>query len=439
VFDGLDEGVYAIDVAASDHSFECLAPVEVRAAAPLPELRVELARGCRVSGVVVGTQDGAPIAGAVVDLFLVDEVATERALAAAPSRFEWAFAAPGPRGALVVSTRTDSAGRFELQAAPAGRCFLSAAHEGACGRAGKIFELREDRDDFRIELPPAASLSGMLRGIPAGRAADVRIFALGGFGTLRTSHPTAESRYRFDSLQPGDYVVRAFLGEQGELDERMAALLSRGAASPSFDVRLAEGERAELDLDVEVPPLGTVAGTVTVDGEPARGFRVVLRSEDAGAATGRPWALVGSSGAYSIRDVPAGRWSLQVVSPTSRQELHRESIVVSADATTSVHPILRIGGLRGWVVAAGLRPGQIDGSLHILPGATKRPADLREWARGHRVHEVRVRDGAFRDEELTPGPALVIVEVRGRQPAEIALEIPAGTSREVELAAGPAR
>ena len=47
-----------------------------------------------------------------------------------------------------------------------------------------------------------------------------------------------------------------------------------------------------------------------------------------------------------------------------------------------------------------------------------------------------VRNGVFRDDGLTPGPALLIVEIRGRRPVTTKVEIPSGATLELELTAG---
>lgn len=134
---------------------------------------------------------------------------------------------------------------------------------------------------------------------------------------------------------------------------------------------------------------------------------------------------------------PPGDYTVHVTSAASRQEVHREPIVVAADATAWIRVSLSVGGLRGRVESGDASPAErLDGTLTILPGATSAPADLREHSRTHRVHTVRVRAGAFAEDSLTSGPALVIVEIRDRQPAATAVDVPARSTKEIVLFAG---
>jgi len=79
---------------------------------------------------------------------------------------------------------------------------------------------------------------------------------------------------------------------------------------------------------------------------------------------------------------------------------------------------------------------RLEGTLTILPGATVAPADLQEYRRTHRVHTIRVRAGTFAEDSLTSGPALLIMEIRGRQPAHANVDVPARSTREIVLMAG---
>jgi hypothetical protein len=412
----------------------------VREGQPTAELRVALERGLAVSGVVARQEDGVPIADATVELVAVDPGSALESAATkerSTSPFAWAFARPGPRGTTLLATRTDERGRFTLPSLPPGVSLLVASCEGRIAVRSDAFDLRADRDDFQLLLSAGASVHGRLRGIPAGRAADVRVFALGGSGTMKSVRAADDASYRIDALPPGEYVLRAFLGESPRaLAERVDALFASADRATTCDLELAGGESKVLDLDVDVPPLGGVEGSVLVNGAPARGHRIVLRADDAAsAASGRAaQAIVDQRGSFTLKDVPAGSYTLQVLTPESRQELDRESLLIVADAVTPVHAVVDAGALTGEVRGKdGRKLAKAEGTLRILPGAKEKPADLRAYARTNRVHEVRVRSGAFAADALTPGAAIVVVELKGHPPFETTVEIPARSSCELVI------
>jgi hypothetical protein len=422
-FAGLDEGAYVLEIGSARHPFASIAPIEVRRGATRPEIEVELAAGISVRGVVVSKRDGAAIHDATVELDWVDD------------------AAPGLRGDAIVSTRTDRLGRFELPPAPSGRYFLSAAHEQMCRQRTDPFDLRGERDDFRIALGETALLCGLVRGIPSGLEGDVAVLAIGA-GTLRTAKPGAGGAYRIERLQPGSYLLRAVMHDSGDsLARQTAALFEAGRDGDAPHLAIAEGEQRELDLTLDLPAVGTVEGSVTLNGQPALGFQVVLRAGAAARSSGTSLrSTPDRRGQFTLRNVPSGDYALQVISTSSRQEVHREPIAVAAGASTWVHVIVSVGGVRGRIERADPAAAEpLDGTLTILPGATAAPGDLREYARSNRVHVLRIRGGAFQAEHLTAGPALAIVELRGREPVEVTIDIPFLRTLETVLPAGKRR
>jgi hypothetical protein len=330
-----------------------------------------------------------------------------------------------------------------MRQAPPGRYLLSASHEQACRQRTESFDLKSDRSDFRIALAPVASLHGRVRGIPTGLEREVAILAVGGFGTMRTVQVDADGAYRFERLQPGSYVVRAALADGDEaLGRHVAALFENERTPTPPDVTLAAGDHGELDLTLDLPAVGTVEGSLLINGQPAPGFQVVLRSA-AGVASAARVSLRStpdSRGRFALRNVPPGDYTFQVYSTTSRQELHREAVAVAAAASVRIDALVAVGGLRGRIVSNDdASPERLDGTLTILPGATAAPADLRDYAQTHRIHTVRVRGGAFQVDHVTPGAALVIIEIRGREPSEASIDIPVRTTLETVLSAGKNR
>ena len=444
-FAGLDEGSYVVEVASGDHCPAGSAPIEVRCGAPAPELRIEVARGIVVGGTIVSKEDGAPLAGATVDLVVVDEIAAAGSDArdSKGSPYSWAFAPAGAHGVVVASAASDGRGRFEIRSAAPGRYFLSASHERTSREKTEPFDLRGDRVDLRIALPAAASLRGHVRNIPAGLERDVAVVAVGGSLCLRTVKVASDGAYRLERMQPGSWVVRAVLaGGTDAIDRKVAALFEDERTPTPPDLTLAAGESKELDLALELPAVGRVEGSVLINGQPAPGFQVILRPADGAAASARVTSrsIPDARGEFALRSVAPGDYTFHVYSTSSRQELHRQSLAVAADTATRVDAQVSVGGLRGHVEASDDASHEpLDGTLTLLPGATAAPEDVRRYAQTHRVHTVRIRGGVFQIEHLTPGVALAILQMRGREPTESSIEIPVRATADVVLQAGKSR
>jgi hypothetical protein len=264
----------------------------------------------------------------------------------------------------------------------------------------------------------------------------VHVTAIGGASNLRTAAVDENGQYRFEALEPGEYVVRACLGD---VDRRQAdlvlALFTSGALPPLRDVVLAAGQDRTLDVTLPLPALGTVRGTVSLNGAPAAGCRVTLAVADAASPLS---AVADAMGGFVVTDVPPGDAQMRVlVRSAGQQELYRETVAVPAGTVTIADVALAAGSLGGRITASDGTPAvQINGDLLVLPGCTEVPADLAVHRREHRVHTVSVRAGAFRCDALTPGRALVVVRLRNRDASTTSVEVRAGSVAEVEIAAG---
>ena len=426
-FTGLDEGVYVVDVLSEQHRFVRSAPFALRRDAPTAEVRIVATRGCVLRGVVIAGPSEAPVNEAQLEL--VKTLETGGALASSLA----------PRGSAVAAARSDQLGRFEFAHVVPGRYYVSVHHPHYAEACSAPLELNGDLDDLRIALVAPASLSGRVLGIPAGRERDARVLAIGGAATVRDVDVETDGTYRFESLDPGEYMLRTFLCRGPEaLAVQMTAVFAARTSASKPTITLVGGQRAVLDLGMELPPTGSVRGRITIHGAPANTCRLELRAE---GGPRPPSVVLDERGEFALTDLLAGEYSLRVTAGTdSRQELYREAVSLTPSAIVQVFAELRCGGLHGRVVASGGAPTEpIEGTLLVLPGATSVPSDLREYARRNRVHELRVRGGAFRADVLTAGPARLVVQIRGRQPTEASTEIPAGANREVTLSAGAVR
>lgn len=391
VFDDLDEGVYAVDVKASDFLMARSAEVELRLGAPSPRIEVDLQRGVVLRGFVTRRAAGAGIAQARVEvMWLPQDTVEDRRL----------------RGPSIASTITEGDGRFELKNVRPGRCALRAFATGYEATIGEPLIVTTDRDGFRLELAAQAALRGHVRGIESGRESEVTVVAFATYRNIATGRVTADGAYRLADLKPDGYHVRAYLADSRTAIRRLAEALRQELVGGP-DVVLEAGDERELDLDLVVVPIGDLRGVVRVNGAPGSGHQIRLVSET--GALREPARFVPTmqqqieaDGSFAFRAVEAGRYELAVVSiARDRIELRRQPIAVLPGVTTTVAVDVAVASLVGEVVAP--EDGQpVDGMIRLQPRElaelppSEAPQDRREIA-------ARVRGGRFRVDVLPVG------------------------------------
>lgn len=451
-FDGLDEGVYVVYVQSPDHQLSETEEIELRRETPRRDTVLPILRGVELQGVVTAKADGRPLPKARVELLAVRETAPANPFDPADGqggrrrggRNNWFGGRDnGPRGDRIMQTTTDSKGRFTFEHAPHGSYMVSVTLDGFTSERTDPFDLSADRADLQLGLAPTASIRGTVTGIPADRADEVRVIAFGGFGRgrMRDVRPAADGSYAIEDIQPGDYVVRAFVGEMREYLMTQMRTLSGPDAELQHDVVVAAGGEYTFDPVVDIPAIGSVEGTLIVNGAPAANARVSLREVRdpvAGAGGGfggrrfggRNQARTDQAGKFEISGVAAGEYELVVASDgRGRDEMHTERVVVAADNATFVSVRVIVSSVTGSITAPEGAAGSaddLDGSLIILPGAIEEPENLRAYERENRSHRARIRDGAYSLEGVTPGQALVIVSIRGRANSAVSASIREG-------------
>jgi hypothetical protein len=118
-------------------------------------------------------------------------------------------------------------------------------------------------------------------------------------------------------------------------------------------------------------------------------------------------------------------------------DIHRQNVIVQIGLSTEVRIELSVGKIKGTVTSTDGSPSQdLRGQIFILPGQTEVPADLRAFSRDNTLTRITVSDGKFESEELSIGPALLVLRISGRKETSSQIQIQAGADTQVTLEAG---
>jgi len=151
-------------------------------------------------------------------------------------------------------------------------------------------------------------------------------------------------------------------------------------------------------------------------------------------------AAIGQSGAFAIKDVPAGTYELSVSKSGQRggAPLHRQQVMVRTQEQTDVDIQVQTSSLRGRLTTDdGSDPKTLNGNILFLAGMTELPADFSPFRRdGASPVNARVQDGAFAVDALEPGQYLLVVSIRGRERSSMSVVVGAGSNADVVVPAG---
>ncbi|MCA8970579.1 MAG: carboxypeptidase regulatory-like domain-containing protein [Planctomycetes bacterium] len=439
LLEGLQEGIYAVCVASPEHAYAEIEPVELQRTRPAPVVRVEVVPGLRLAGMLTTAHDPQGIEGATIELRRVfepprDELDRRRSL------YPWVFAKSGPLGVVEQRVRTQQGGRFEFLQCRPGRVALSVRDDRLADHETAPFTVSASRDDLHVIAGERAVLTG--RVIDTAHGEEIEVVVLGGHGVLRTVHAKRDGTYRVEGLQPGPYLVRAYPGRTrvhvNRLFGSLFPLHAGGVdedAIPQRDVELRSGETRTFDVAVARYGTGSLRVEIRVNGVAVRGARAVLRplpGEAKGSGGLASYGYADSAGMAPIADVPEGKYTLHVYG-MGWHELHREVVSIERGRTLSRRFDLTGAGVRGSVRAPDANSEDLRGTLWILPGATEGPDDVYVYRREARVHRVPIRKGVFEQDGLTCGPALVIVQLDGRERVVRTATLRAGQTLDLEL------
>jgi hypothetical protein len=249
----------------------------------------------------------------------------------------------------------------------------------------------------------------------------------------------ADGTYAMEEMAPGSYHVRAFLAKSAVAVRRLSTAL-QGTPAPAPNVTLAPGEERTLDLDLTPIPVGSLRGTVRVNGRAAGGYHVQLTADALPGSSDRTWGVshrkqVEPDGAFVFHDVEPGPYELRV-SSIARDSvlLHTLRVHVGADEERMVAVDVAVASLTGTLRAPeDGRP--VDGALALRPGNRAEPVPSERGPDSSPLL-VRVRGGRFRADVLPAGSYVVEVRCPGRDSVRADLQLAAGEDRELPLTAG---
>jgi hypothetical protein len=371
-----------------------------------------------------------------------------------------------------LETTTNVDGEFVLKHVVQGSYRLTAEADGLAEASTDAFEVRGDRSGFVLRLGTLGVLTGTVRGISDDEREQVRVAAVpmanlqsgpGGMfggrgrGGLRTVSVQPDDTYRIEDLEPGDYVVRSWIGSPGALLRDVGARATEGTLPPDVTVR--GGETARLDLTLNRPQVGIVAGSVLHNGNAGAGLHVELTARDANGASrqaeaprgpggpggrffenfGRSFqATVAASGRFTIENVPAGDYLLRIQTSRRGGTLHEEAVLVTANATTERSLVVTSQSLRGRITRDdGGDPAQLTGRVSLLPDQVEVPQNLNAWLRQNPSFNARLQGGEFRFDTIPAGKYLLVVTMPDRERSVQSIAVGAGMA-EIAVPAGAA-
>jgi protocatechuate 3,4-dioxygenase beta subunit len=303
----LPPGRYRLTAAREGLTLRRAVSVDLRDAAPVDAITLELLRGGRLVGHVT-TAAGAPIAGARVRC----AVAEMEDLAVRPGALPLAAeAAAMPTGAVATvgdarSALTDARGRFTLGGLVPGRYRIGVARDGYQLLASEaVVRAGADQDLGGLALAEGFPVRGRVvdgSGAPLDGARISVSSGAGGAAALPGAVTDGAGQFAL-ALAPGTYRITASAEGWGTASADTVA--ASGGAQPVLELRLA---RADASLE------GTVKDSL---GRPLARARLIVRRAASGTATEAPVASASTDagGHFRIGGLPAGELRVEVQHP----------------------------------------------------------------------------------------------------------------------------
>lgn len=305
---------FSIRVLASGYRSRSLGPFDPASVGP--EINATLDPVATIRGRVVAA--GKPIAGARVSL--VRRVGNEDGFASV-ALIAGAFPSEFAGVAGVIPATTDSDGSFAIAPNGDGEFRVHAAARGFGSASSGIFSysVSSPPSEFEVDLAPAGAIEGVLLGDSTEPVARRVVGASIGDGFVRTLRTDGDGRFRFDDLEPGEWLVAL---SATEIDPSWGAsgfvLGERAPEPPAHAVRVfvREGETSRVTLDLRTATRPVLRGIIRVENEaPAPHSVTAVEIEDSGqriatARTARTTAM--PDGSFELMLDRAGRYALHL-------------------------------------------------------------------------------------------------------------------------------
>lgn len=408
-----------------------------REGVPIPPLRLTLLQGLEASGVVLDP-GGLPAAGARVHLrrlFVQRGGAGRRVLVPETRR----------PGTIYRAATTGGDGRFAFGGLPAGDYRLEAYAAGASPADSPDFALLADPYEAVLQLAAASAIEGRLVG-PLSDFGELRVTASSPHTDPLDASVGADGRFRLDALPPDTYelVVR-------QVDRAWGGAFSFGAGEglARATVILDAGETESVTLVLDLSERASLAGTVRVNGAPARDFSIFLVPRDIGlgaedpilrlrALSNRLWSAgTDIRGDYKFAAVDPGDYWLVVdrggawprgifdVEPDAADAgpagIFRDQVSLNPGDSGRLHLDLLLGAVRGevWTLQDdGQQAPARGGRVQLVPAS--RGAGIAE-------REVQVRrDGTFFADRLAAGAWILSARSGDRVQQDVRVTVDAG-------------
>jgi carboxypeptidase family protein len=378
--DGLAAGTYAIEIATDHYATATKSAIEVVTEEVTDVGTLTLPSRSILRGRAVASRDRAPVAGAAVQVTLVD--AGEHA----PTDAETSWTGTtGPDGTFATTALQE--GAFDI---------VLDHPRFAVARNRVSFSPEDDAPELVVEMSEGGVLTGTVLDAKLESVQGARIVASQGTeGDARVADTGPDGRYLIDRLTPGAYTVTRRYERQG-----IAAGLERKPAV------IREGETTTVDFDEK--PRVFVSGALLKGDAPIPDTSIYFVSLDPDAPRDGTSTQSDDAGAFQVGLRHGGRYQVSVVfgaagAPSGHFVVTqsfpdlpevKQDIVVNVQAISghAVDPERR--GVKGVLVTA-LRDGAASGD------GPRQSTTL------------TLDDGAFRLEGIDPGTYRVTARARG--------------------------
>ena len=297
-----------LDISHDDYEQRSIAGISLAPGATRSGLTVVLRSGLAVRG-RVKDEDGRPLAGAQLTL------SHSRTLRAGRGGVQMTIMGAGGE----VRRETGADGRFEFRGLKAGDYSLAARRAGSTRTSVDVKVAEAGSEPVEIVLRPGASVSGFVRdrtGAPAAGFFVSAAVAGGptmGPGALAAEEPTGpDGFFAVDGLTTGESYDLSVMGPTGPAGRRA------GVVAPAEGLELAVSGNGQLRGRVVDAESGRPVTDFDLRYEPdAQGqMRIMFRgSGRSGRGPFERHAFHAEDGAFSLDEVPAGRWLLQAYAP----------------------------------------------------------------------------------------------------------------------------